>query len=71
MIINNQSITSRAEVQRYESLVLSMKQILLFATPSLDPDTFVSMTDTFIKLAEIYKPEGYEIKNDLENILKG
>ena len=68
MSTDNLNTQSRAEIQRYESLILSMNQILLFATPSLSPDTYVSMVDAFAELSIIYKPEGYEAKNDLENI---
>lgn len=68
MSTDNLNTPSRAEIQRYESLILSMNQILLFATPSLSPDTYVSMVDAFVELSKIYKPEGYEAKNDLENI---
>ena len=68
MSMINENTATRAEVQRYESLILSMNQVLLFATPSLDPDKYVSMVEAFSELSKIYKPEGYETKNDLENI---
>ena len=68
MNTDNKTTPSRAEIQRYESLILSMKQILLFATPSLSPDAYVSMVDSFVELVKMYKPEGYESKENLENI---